>query len=120
MKNTFCHVELSTDDPAKAKAFYGKLFSWTFEDLPMPEGTYTMLKTGEDPGGGLMKKPNPKMPTAWLAYVMVDSVEETVSKARKLGGKIMMDKTPIPEMGAFAVLADPTGGVIGVFESSEK
>jgi Predicted enzyme related to lactoylglutathione lyase len=116
MKNTFCHVELTTDNPVKAKAFYGKLFSWTFEDAG---GDYTMIKTGEDPGGGLMKKPSPQVPTAWLTYVMVESVEATVKKAHKLGGTIIVDKTPIPDMGAFAVLADPTGGVIGVFEPSE-
>jgi predicted enzyme related to lactoylglutathione lyase len=120
MKNSFCHVELTTDNPGKAKEFYGQLFSWTFEDAPMPGGTYTMIKPGEGPGGGLMQKPNAQVPTAWLAYVMVDSVENTVAKARKLGGKVLMDKTPIPNMGAFAVLSDPTGGVLGVYEEKSK
>jgi predicted enzyme related to lactoylglutathione lyase len=55
-----------------------------------------------------------------LAYVQVDSVDETVAQARKLGGRILMDKQPIPGMGAFAVLADPTGGVLGVYEASKK
>jgi predicted enzyme related to lactoylglutathione lyase len=120
MSNPFVHIELTTDDPGKAKEFYGKLFSWKFEDAPMPGGTYTMIKPGEGPAGGLMQKPNPQMPTAWLAYVQVDSVDETVAQARKLGGKILMDKQPIPGKGAFAVLADPTGGVLGVYEASKK
>src|SRR5262249_60099099 len=120
MNNAFCHIELSTDNPGKAKEFYGKLFSWKFEEMPMPGGdSYTMIRPGDGPGGGMMKKPNAQIPTAWLTYVMVESVEDTVATARKLGGKILMDKTPIPNMGAFAVLADPTGGTIGVYEETK-
>ena len=35
MANAFVHVELNTTDVGKAKAFYGKLFDWTLEDIPM-------------------------------------------------------------------------------------
>jgi predicted enzyme related to lactoylglutathione lyase len=119
MSNPFCHIELATDDPTKAKEFYSKLFAWKFEDMKMPDGAYTMIKPGEGPGGGMMKKPHPEVPTAWLSYVLVESVADTVKKARSLGGKVLVDKTPSPDMGAFAVLADPTGGAIGVFESKK-
>jgi predicted enzyme related to lactoylglutathione lyase len=120
MANPFVHIELTTDDLGKAKEFYGKLFTWTLEDMPMPNGTYTMLKAGEGPGGGMMKKPSPEVPTAWLPYVQVDSIDETVAKAKKLGGKIMKDKTAIPKMGSFAILIDPTGGAIAVWEVEKK
>jgi uncharacterized protein len=120
MANPFVHIELTTDNLGKAKEFYGKLFSWNLEDMPMPDGTYTMIKAGEGPGGGMMAKPAPEVPTAWLPYVQVDSVEETVAKTKKLGGKVMKDKTPIPGMGAFAILLDPTGGAIGVWEMTKK
>src|SRR5262245_54890011 len=58
MGNPFCHVELSTDAPAKAREFYGKLFQWKFEDAPspVPGGTYTHIRVGDGTGGGLMKK----------------------------------------------------------------
>ena len=36
MGNPFVHVELSSTDPAAAKAFYGELFSWQLEDTEMP------------------------------------------------------------------------------------
>jgi predicted enzyme related to lactoylglutathione lyase len=120
MNNPFCHIELTTDNPGKAKEFYGKLFSWKLEDMPMPGGTYTMVKPGEGPGGGIMKKPSPEAPTAWLTYVQVESVAATVEQAKKLGGKIVVDKQPIPDMGSFAVIADPTGGTFGVWEAAKK
>ena len=120
MANPFVHIELTTDNPGRAKEFYGQLFSWSLEDMPMPEGPYTMVKAGDGPGGGIMKKPTPEVPTAWLPYVQVDSVSDAVAKAKKLGGTIMKDKTPIPNMGAFAILLDPTGGAIGIYETSGK
>ena len=120
MANPFVHIELTTDNLGKAKEFYGKLFKWTLEDMPMPNGTYTMLKAGEGPGGGMMNKPSPEVPTAWLPYVQVDSVDDAVAQAKKLGGKVMKDNPPIPGMGAFAILLDPTGGAIGVYENAKK
>jgi predicted enzyme related to lactoylglutathione lyase len=51
MANPFVHVELNTTDVAKAKAFYGKLFNWKMEDIPMPDFTYTTISVGEGTGG---------------------------------------------------------------------
>ena len=52
MPNAFVHVELNTTDVDAAKAFYGKLFAWTLEDVPMGAGTYTMVKPGSGTGAG--------------------------------------------------------------------
>jgi predicted enzyme related to lactoylglutathione lyase len=38
MANPFVHVELNTNDLPRAKDFYGKLFDWKFEDVPMDVG----------------------------------------------------------------------------------
>lgn len=74
MGNPFVHVELSSTDPAEAKAFYGELFSWRLEDTEMPVGTYTMIQPGEGTGGGMMRQLMPDAPSAWLPYVLVDDV----------------------------------------------
>jgi len=120
MGNPFCHIELTTDDLGKAKEFYGSLFEWKLEEMPMEGGSYTMIETGEEPGGGMMATPAPGVPTCWMTYVRVDDAAATVDKARELGGMIHVERTPIPGIGFFAVIADPTGGVIGVFEGLEK
>ena len=52
MANPFIHVELNTTDVAKAKSFYGKLFDWKLQDMPLPDGAYTMIEVGEGTGGG--------------------------------------------------------------------
>ena len=122
MPNPFVHIELNSDNPAAAKAFYAQLFKWEFADSPspVPGGVYTHIKVGEGTGGGLLKKPVPQAPTMWLPYVLVDSVDETIKKARQLGAKIMVEKMPIPDMGAFGIFVDPSGASIGVWEVIRK
>ena len=56
MPNPFVHVELNSTDVAKSKAFYGKLFDWTLEDMPIGDLDYTMIKVGKGTGGGMMKQ----------------------------------------------------------------
>lgn len=120
MANPFVHVELNTTDLNQAKAFYGKLFDWTLEDVPMPGMTYTMIKVGEGTGGGMLKHPIPGAPSAWLAYVLVDDVAASTQKAKSLGATIAKDTTEIPEVGWFSILIDPTGAMIALFKPKPK
>src|ERR1700752_3755588 len=99
MANPFVHVELNTTDVDKAKAFYGKLFDWKLEDMPMPGMTYTTIGVGSGTGGGIMKNPMPNVPSFWLAYVVVDDIKASTEKARTLGAKIVKDVTEIPGVG---------------------
>jgi predicted enzyme related to lactoylglutathione lyase len=119
MANPFVHVELSTTDPDKAKAFYGQLFSWKLEDMPMGPGmTYTMIQPGEGTGGGLMKQVIPNAPSAWLAYVIVDDVKAATAKAKSLGATVMKDVTEVPKMGWFTIIIDPTGAALGLWQAA--
>jgi predicted enzyme related to lactoylglutathione lyase len=115
MANPFVHVELQSTDPKKAKDFYAKVLDWRFEEMSMPMGVYTMVQAGEGPGAGMMKNPNPQAPSAWLAYVKVDSVEKSLKKARELGARVLVEPTQIPNMGSYAVFAAPTGEVLGLW-----
>jgi predicted enzyme related to lactoylglutathione lyase len=118
MANPFVHVELNTSDLAKAKAFYGELFEWELQDIPMGEGqhTYTMIRVGDDgTGGGMMSMPMPGAPSTWLAYVDVDDVADATKRARALGATIVRDVTEIPGYGSFSIIADPTGAMLGLW-----
>ena len=116
MGNPFCHVELETTDVDKAKAFYGKLFDWKFDDMPMDGFAYTLIRVGEGTGGGLMAQPTPGAPSTWLAYVLVDNLEAATNKAKSLGAKICKEKTEVPGAGAFSIITDPTGAMLGLWE----
>jgi predicted enzyme related to lactoylglutathione lyase len=118
--NPFVHVELNTTDLAKAKDFYGKLFSWKLEDMPMPSGSYTMINVGQGTGGGMMKHPMPGAPSMWLAYVEVDDVAASTKKAKSMGASIVRDVSEVPEVGWFSIIADPTGAVFALWKPKKK
>lgn len=119
MANPFVHVELNTTDPAKAKDFYGKLFTWKLEDMQMgPDLTYTMIQPGEGTGGGLLKQLAPGAPSAWLAYVDVPDVKAATEKATTLGARVMKDVTEVPGMGWFSIIIDPTGATLGLWQNA--
>jgi predicted enzyme related to lactoylglutathione lyase len=115
MANPFVHVELNTTDVARAKSFYGELFDWELEHMPMADGSYTMIKVGEGTGGGLMQHPMPGAPSMWLAYVLVDEIETATGKAKALGASVLKGVTEVPEMGWFSIISDPTGAALGLW-----
>jgi len=59
---------------------------------------------------------NPK--STPITYVHVTDVDAITAKARQLGGTIHREPTDIPNIGRFAVLADPTGAVFGIFKGA--
>jgi uncharacterized protein len=122
MSNPFVHVELNTNDVAKAKSFYGKLFDWKLEDIANEAagGSYTMIGVGEGTGGGLMKNPMPNAPSFWLAYVLVDDIQAATAKAKSLGGKVMKDVTEVMDMGWLSIIVDPTGAALGLWKAKPR
>jgi predicted enzyme related to lactoylglutathione lyase len=120
MANPFVHVELMSTDVGASKSFYGKLFDWKMEDMPLGDSTYTMIKVGEGTGGGLLKNPMPDAKSSWLAYVQVDDLKKAVEKAKSLGGTVMKDKTDVMGMGSLAIINDPTGAMLGLWEPKKS
>ena len=119
MGNPFVHVELMSNDIGQAKTFYQSLFDWKLNDVPFGEMTYTTIGVGEGTGGGMMKNPVPGTPSAWMAYAAVDDVKAATAKAKSLGGAVMKDVTEVPGMGWFSVITDPTGAMLGLWETKK-
>jgi uncharacterized protein len=117
MANPFVHVELNASDLGKAKAFYGALFDWKLEDVPMATGPYTMIGVGDEgTGGGMLTHPMPGAESVWIPYIAVDDVGASTQKAKSLGGTVIRDLTEIPDMGTFSIVQDPTGAVVGLWK----
>jgi predicted enzyme related to lactoylglutathione lyase len=122
MANPFVHVELSTQDIAKAKSFYQSLFAWSLNDVDMGGGfTYTMIDVGgEGTGGGMMQHPMPGAPTMWLPYVQVDDLAAATAKAKSLGATVMRDVTEVMGAGSFSIITDPAGAMLGLWQPKAK
>ena len=117
MPNAFVHLELNSTDVDKSKAFYGKLFEWTLEDVPMGDLDYTMIKFGKGTGGGMMKQLIPGAGSAWLPYVEVQDIKASTKNAQSLGAKVMKDVTEVMDMGWLSIIVDPTGAMLGLWQT---
>ena len=114
----FVWYELATPDKAAAEAFYAAVCGWTLADSGMPGGGYALARIGERPIAGLMG-PMPGCDMSgrfgWMGYVGVDDVPATVARVESLGGRLLFGPMEVPEVGPFAVVADPQGAVLGLF-----
>ena len=110
---TFIWYELMTSDPAAAKAFYQAVVGWEPQDLGGPHAGYSILKTGERGVAGLMALPEEACEKgarpAWLGYIGVADVDRAAARIEESGGRILRPPADIPEIGRFAVVADPGG-----------
>lgn len=114
--NPLCHFELMVSDLEKAKAFYSTVFDWSYENWDGPI-EYTTIKTGREPGGGMMRKPDEAPHPALSSYFLVDDVDATLDKARSAGATVIVQKMEIPELGWHAMFVDPDGIPIGIFQN---
>jgi len=118
--------ELTTSDADAAKAFYGSVLGWAYQDDPMATGgTYTTIKSGDAPVGGLLAmdaEMQSQMPSQWMPYFNVITCAGFVAKAQQLGGQVLVSPEEIEGVGKFAVLADPTGAPFAIirFEMPEQ
>ena len=121
---SFCWLELGTTDQKSAKNFYSSLLGWTAEDMPMSPGmTYTMFRLGgKDVAGGytLMKDQiDNRVPPHWMPYIRVESADASAAKAAQLGAQQIVPPSDIPHVGRFALLQDPTGAHISIFQPGQ-
>jgi len=119
---TFCWIELATSDQEAAKKFYGNLFGWAANDSPMgPDQYYTMftLEGRNAAAAYTLMEDEAKMgvPPHWNIYVTVDNADETANKAKELGATILAGPFDVFEFGRMAVMQDPTGAVISIWQA---
>jgi predicted enzyme related to lactoylglutathione lyase len=116
---TFCWVDLATTDPAASQAFYGELFGWTAEDVPTDLGPpYTMLSYQGRLAAALYEMaPEQGGRPCWASYIAVDDVDATAARAEALGGTVLMPAMDVMEHGRMALIQDPSGGVVSLWQA---
>jgi predicted enzyme related to lactoylglutathione lyase len=111
--------DLGTRDPQMAIDFYTKLLAWDIQPMeagPMPYWIVNIDGQGE---GGIMPMPDmvpAEMPSYWLVYFGVSELSASVDKARALGATVLSEPMEVPNMVAFAVLADPVGATFALMQ----
>ena len=114
----FVWHELLTTDTAGAAAFYPKVLPWRTAPSSMPG--YTIWMAGQTQVAGLMALPTEgsTTPPHWLIYVGTPNVDATCNQAQGLGARVVKSPADIPNVGRFAVLADPQGATFALFTPS--
>ena len=122
------HFEIPADDLDRAKNFYGSVFGWELQTMPMNEGEYTSVKTTDvdeqtqlptEPGainGGMFVRD--ERLTSPVITIDVDGIDDSLKQIEAEGGSTVTPRTAIPGMGAFAYFKDPEGNVLGLWETT--
>ncbi len=110
------HWEFWSENPGKLADFYGKVFDWKINLLE--EMNYRMVDTGGEGGinGGMMTPQQGPWPGNMSFYIRVDDLERFKSKIKEAGGKILVERQDVPDVGAFSLFEDPDGRVLGIWQ----
>ncbi len=111
-------VDLGTPDLPGARTFYGALFGWETPEGPAEAGGYTVCMRNGKAVAGLGPQMNPG-PPAWMMYVNVDGADAAVGLVKANGGTVLADPFDVMTAGRMAVVADPQGAVLGIWEPRE-
>ena len=119
-QGTPSYVELVTPDQAAAKTFYGPLFGWELEDVPLGEAGYyvAVSKDGDSVAGISGQMPGMEgHPAFWGVYLTVDDVDTTAAKVPGAGGKVDAEPFDVMDLGRMAAIQDPTGARVNLWQA---
>jgi uncharacterized protein len=117
---TPCWVELATTDVDAAKAFYGELFGWQFDEGALPDGGVYVIPHLRDRGvGGMYTRRGDQKdtPPHWLVFIAVNDADDTASRVTALGGSLTDPPYDVMDSGRMAVLQDPTGATVALWQA---
>jgi predicted enzyme related to lactoylglutathione lyase len=117
MSASVTHFEIYAEDLTGLATFYRELFDWKIEQAPAIDYFHIQTGSAGNPGigGGMLYRPI-QGPRSWVHYVLVDSIDQTIERVERLGGKQLRPKAAVPKTAWYAVLEDPEGNIFAVYE----
>lgn len=122
---TFCWIELSTTDQQAARKFYGALFGWSVQEMPMgPGDVYDFYQLqGLTAAAGCKLRPeqiSQGVPPHWMLYITVEDADATAKRAAELGAKVIAPPFDVFSSGRMAVIQDPTGAMFSIWQPKDN
>ncbi|MEO0973159.1 MAG: VOC family protein [Pseudomonadota bacterium] len=112
-------VDLTVDDAPRLRDFYREVVGWTVGECAMGDySDYFMCEpnSGEQIAGVCHARgPNADLPPTWLLYITVADLDASIERTLALGGEIIAPRRAFGD-GAFAVVRDPAGAAVGLFQ----
>ncbi len=116
--HSFGHIEIPTTNLKRAVKFFTTVFGWECKEYP--EMKYVIVKTGAEPGGGIMLvKKMPKKGQVNV-YINVEDIDAKLKEIKKARGKVTLKRTPVSDMGFFATFLTPDGCSLYLWEPAMK
>jgi predicted enzyme related to lactoylglutathione lyase len=124
MPNNVAHFSIEADDLARARRFYEAVFGWKFTPWGPPDFFLIRTGTDDDPGvgGSLQPRQEPLNGSGNRTFectVSVDSIEETMERVNKNGGRITMQPFIIETVGKLIWIEDTEGNRVGAMKYIE-
>ena len=105
--------ELNTHDSAAARTFYGAVLGWTFDEMPMGDGSsYWIIRSAGEMVGGIFEMVNPAfagIPEHWFTHFAVDDLRKRIETVRDNGGTVTREPFEVPGVGTLAVVQAASG-----------
>lgn len=119
----FCWFEYVSTESQKAQGFFGELFNWKTQSVPVPSlpgGQYTMITAGEHTiGAYLATPPGAPKDAHWLSHLQIESASATLAKIEKAGGRTLKAATTMGDKGTYAIAADPFGAAFALWQPAK-
>lgn len=115
----FCWESLAAGDVEQAKAFYGKVYGWKASAFGPEMTTFGTGEGMENQVADVMAAP-PGVPPHWVSNVVVANLADSRGRVEKLGGTVLMGEIAVPGIGLIAIVQDPQGATIALFEPSAE
>lgn len=117
-------LDLTVTDAPGVRDFYARVVGWTFEGHEMADGKgswedYVMMASDGEAIAGVChdRGPNKGLPSVWLPYIVVADLNASLAACREAGGHVIGDPRVVPGHGRFAVIRDPAGAAMALFQS---
>ena len=113
-------IDLTVDDAETVRDFYAAVAGWVPSAVDM--GDYSDFnmnspQSGEPKAGVCHARgANADLPPAWLIYITVADIEQSIERCLSLGGKVVRPLTEMGGYGKYCVIEDPAGAVAALFE----
>ncbi len=123
------HFEIPADNLDRVQKFYSGVFGWKTEKVPMPGAPYIIATTVETEKDGMPKSPGAingglmgKDSTAPYPVIVIKvaNIDDAMKKVENSGGKIVLPKRPVGNMGLYARFQDPEGNILGLWQDLPK
>jgi predicted enzyme related to lactoylglutathione lyase len=112
--------DLHTRQFDAAKAFYGELFGFTFDEMHTPELTYASIKRADgEPVAGLSDDSAtlPEgAPPYWLAWFGAADVDTVTDKVDQIGGSVLMSPVDF-QWGRMSIVTGAQGELFGLVKA---